>query len=81
MAELNKATLELKEETVPEDVELDLVGSEQPLGTAPEALNDVVSSELVVQQVRIVDLEGNLKVVYPSKTDLSVAVSNLSVIR
>nr|XP_023690202.1 leucine-rich repeat-containing protein 47-like [Paramormyrops kingsleyae] len=81
MAELNKATLELKEEIVPEDVEPDLVHSEQPLGTVSEAMNDAVSSELVVQQVRVVDLEGNLRVVYPSKTDLNVTVSNLTVIR
>ncbi|XP_048873256.1 leucine-rich repeat-containing protein 47 [Brienomyrus brachyistius] len=81
MAELNKATLELKEEIVPDDGEPDLADGEQPLGTAPEGMTDCVSSELVVQQVRVVDLEGNLKVIYPSKIDLNVTVSNLTVIR
>ena len=38
------------------------------------------SSQLIVQQVRTVDQDGNLKVVYPSKTDLSNDISNLTVI-
>lgn len=36
---------------------------------------------LVVEQVRVVDMDGNLKVLYPSKTDLAAAPSLLTVIR
>jgi len=36
---------------------------------------------LTVQQVRVVDKEGNLKVVYPSRTDLSFEDKSISVIR
>jgi len=36
---------------------------------------------LTVQQVRIVDKEGNLKVVYPSRTDLCFEDKSISVIR
>lgn len=36
---------------------------------------------LTVQQVRVVDKEGNLKVVYPSRTDLNFEDNTISVIR
>lgn len=36
---------------------------------------------LVVEQVRVVDTDGNLKVLYPSKTDLATVSSLLTVIR
>jgi len=36
---------------------------------------------LTVQQVRVVDNEGNLKVVYPSRTDLLFEDNSVSVIR
>jgi hypothetical protein len=36
---------------------------------------------LTVQQVRVVDKEGNLKVVYPSRTDLIFEDNSISVIR
>jgi hypothetical protein len=36
---------------------------------------------LTVQQVRVVDKEGNLKVVYPSRTDLVFEDNTISVIR
>lgn len=36
---------------------------------------------LTVQQVRVVDKEGNLKVVYPSRTDLNFEDKTISVIR
>ncbi|KAJ8257598.1 hypothetical protein GJAV_G00187490 [Gymnothorax javanicus] len=71
MAELNKFTLEHREEPT-SDGESDLAGN-----TTPE----MSSSELVVQQVRVVDMDGNLKVVYPSKTDLTSDTANLTVIR
>lgn len=71
MAELNKFTAEHKEEA----------GSEGEGDTPPELVDDgATSGELIVQQVRTVDPDGNLKVVYPSKTDLSIDVSNLTII-
>ncbi|XP_008850898.1 leucine-rich repeat-containing protein 47 [Nannospalax galili] len=36
---------------------------------------------LVVEQVRVVDLEGSLKVVYPSKADLATAPPHVTVVR
>lgn len=71
MAELNKFTAEHKEE----------VGSDGEEGSPqePSAIRET-SSELIVQQVRTVDQDGNLKVVYPSKTDFSKDLSNLNVI-
>ena len=71
MAELNKFTAEHHEEA----------GSDGE-GDCPKepAATGETSSELIVQQVRTVDQDGNLKVVYPSKTDLPKDVSNLTVI-
>ncbi|XP_029013181.1 leucine-rich repeat-containing protein 47 [Betta splendens] len=71
MAELNKFTAEHQEEAGSDE---EGVSPQQPV-TGKEA-----SSELIVQQVRTVDQDGNLKVVYPSKTDLSIDTSNLTVI-
>uniref|UniRef100_A0A3P8YPV7 B3/B4 tRNA-binding domain-containing protein n=1 Tax=Esox lucius TaxID=8010 RepID=A0A3P8YPV7_ESOLU len=71
MAELNKFTLEHREEA----------GSEEDSDAPPEPASDgAASGELVIQQVRTTDPDGNLKVVYPSKTDLSTDVGNLNVI-
>ncbi|XP_029362427.1 leucine-rich repeat-containing protein 47 [Echeneis naucrates] len=71
MAELNKFTAEHREE----------VGSDGERDGPPEpATSGNGSSELVVQQVRTVDQDGNLKVVYPSKTDLAKDTSNLTII-
>uniref|UniRef100_A0A1A8IIY3 Leucine rich repeat containing 47 n=1 Tax=Nothobranchius kuhntae TaxID=321403 RepID=A0A1A8IIY3_NOTKU len=66
MAELNKFTAEHREEA----------GSD---GEDPAATTET-SSQLIVQQVRTVDQDGNLKVVYPSKTDLSNDISHLTVV-
>uniref|UniRef100_A0A1A8N5D3 Leucine rich repeat containing 47 n=1 Tax=Nothobranchius rachovii TaxID=451742 RepID=A0A1A8N5D3_9TELE len=66
MAELNKFTAEHQEEA----------GSD---AEDPAAATET-SSQLIVQQVRTVDQDGNLKVVYPSKTDLSKDISHLTVI-
>ncbi|XP_020506526.1 leucine-rich repeat-containing protein 47 [Labrus bergylta] len=71
MAELNKFTAEHKEEAG-SDGEGD--GPQEP------AAGCEGSGELIVQQVRTVDQDGNLKVVYPSKTDLSNEIGNLTVI-
>ncbi|KAM7410980.1 hypothetical protein PAMA_021108 [Pampus argenteus] len=71
MAELNKFTAEHQEEA----------GSDGEVDGPPESASGTeTSSELIVQQVRTVDQDGNLKVVYPSKTDLSQPISNLTVI-
>ncbi|KAL3063725.1 hypothetical protein OYC64_000123 [Pagothenia borchgrevinki] len=71
MAELNKFTAEHQEEAG-SDGEGD--GPQEPEGSSE------TSSELIVQQVRTVDQDGSLKVVYPSKTDLCSAISNLTVV-
>lgn len=71
MAELNKFTAEHQEEP----------GSDgEGEGPQEPPTSQETSSELIVQQVRTVDHDGNLKVVYPSKTDLSEDISNLTVI-
>ncbi|XP_061592672.1 leucine-rich repeat-containing protein 47 [Cololabis saira] len=71
MAELNKFTAEHQEET----------GSDgDGDGVLEPPASSEASSQLIVQQVRTVDQDGNLKVVYPSKTDLSNDISNLTVI-
>ncbi|KAL1021080.1 hypothetical protein UPYG_G00008500 [Umbra pygmaea] len=71
MVELNKFTLEHKEDS----------GSEGESDNPPGPTSDgTTSAELVIQQVRTMDPEGNLKVVYPSKTDLCTDVGNLNVI-
>lgn len=71
MAELNKFTAEHQEE----------VGSDGEGGGPPvPADSSKTSSQLIIQQVRTVDQDGNLKVVYPSKTDLSNDMNNLTII-
>lgn len=71
MAELNKFTAEHQEEAGSD-------GEED--STAKQTTDTETSSELIVQQVRTVDHDGNLKVVYPSKTDLTKDTNNLNVI-
>ncbi|KAG5282728.1 hypothetical protein AALO_G00059220 [Alosa alosa] len=74
MAELNKFTFDNKE--------ADGSDGEAESEPAPAEGNGPAGPELTVLQVRIVDMDGNLKVVYPSKTDLTAeACSNLRVIR
>lgn len=72
MAELNKLSFDIKDD-VGSDEETDVI-SDRPV-------ENPASSELTVLQVKVFDVEGNLKVVYPSKTDLMSDLSNLSVIR
>ncbi|XP_026105454.1 leucine-rich repeat-containing protein 47-like [Carassius auratus] len=72
MAELNKLTFDVKEDAGSDE--------ETDVTSAPPA-EDPASSELTVVQVKVVDVDGNLKVVYPSKTDLMSDVSNLTVVR
>lgn len=74
MAELNKFTFDQKE--------ADGSDGEAEAEPSPAKLDRLAGPELTVLQVRIVDVDGNLKVVYPSKTDLTAETcSNLKVIR
>ncbi|XP_036113351.1 leucine-rich repeat-containing protein 47 [Molossus molossus] len=81
MAEINKYTLGNKEEGSVSDTEADATpGRLSDPGTDSSAEKDR-SAPLVVEQVRVVDEEGHLKVVYPSKTDLDIAASHVTVLR
>ncbi|XP_020831095.1 leucine-rich repeat-containing protein 47 [Phascolarctos cinereus] len=80
MAELNKFTLENKEEQSLSDTEADGVSGPFNLQSNQNAEKDS-SSPLIVEQVRVVDMEGNLKVLYPSKTDLDITASHITIIR
>ncbi|XP_010133148.1 PREDICTED: leucine-rich repeat-containing protein 47, partial [Buceros rhinoceros silvestris] len=78
IAELNRFTLENKEGSGS--------GNESDARCGPENLNPSQNTEpvdfpLVVEQVRVVDTDGNLKVLYPSKTDLAAVSSLLTVLR
>ncbi|XP_012674587.2 leucine-rich repeat-containing protein 47 [Clupea harengus] len=73
MAELNKFTFDHKEADGSDgEAEAEPVPAEGDGPTGPE---------LTLMQVRVVDMEGNLKVVYPSKTDLTAESCNLKVVR
>ncbi|KAL2103265.1 hypothetical protein ACEWY4_000133 [Coilia grayii] len=73
MAELNKSTFDHKEADGSDEE-----GEPEP---TPAEGDGPAGPELTVQQVRITDMDGNLKVVYPSKTDLTAESGNLRVIR
>ncbi|XP_042199725.1 leucine-rich repeat-containing protein 47 [Callorhinchus milii] len=75
MAELNKFTCESQEQESVSDEE----NLEEPVTEPPETTP--AGPELTVKQVRVVDNEGNLKVVYPAKTDLNVDLSYMTIIR
>ncbi|XP_062449583.1 leucine-rich repeat-containing protein 47 [Rhea pennata] len=79
IAELNRFTLENKEEDSGSDNESDALCG--PVNLNPAQNVQQMNSPLVVEQVRVVDTDGNLKVLYPSKTDLSTVSSLLTVIR
>ncbi|XP_078094752.1 leucine-rich repeat-containing protein 47 [Mustelus asterias] len=82
MAELNKFTFENQEQESVSDDEPEVTNDKPEDGEAVDlTLNKMASPELIVKQVRIVDVEGNLKVVYPAKTDLNVDACNVTVIR
>ncbi|XP_063799649.1 leucine-rich repeat-containing protein 47 [Pseudophryne corroboree] len=74
MAELNKFTLENKEEEIIADRDPeDDYAHEQPAANQNPETED--STQLVLEQVRVADIDGNLKVLYPSKTDLDLSSS------
>nr|XP_060616745.1 leucine-rich repeat-containing protein 47-like [Anolis sagrei ordinatus] len=72
MAELNKSTLENKDGEPGSDHESNDIAN--PGSVSANCL------PLVLEQVRVVDMDGNLKVIYPSKTDLSTVSSLVTVI-
>ncbi|NWX12859.1 LRC47 protein, partial [Aegotheles bennettii] len=78
IAELNRLTLENKEDSG-SDHESDALRG--PVDLNPSQAVQPGSIPLVVEQVRVVDTDGNLKVLYPSKTDLTTVSSLLTVIR
>uniref|UniRef100_A0A8C6YZN3 Leucine rich repeat containing 47 n=1 Tax=Nothoprocta perdicaria TaxID=30464 RepID=A0A8C6YZN3_NOTPE len=79
IAELNRFTLENREDNSASDNESDALCG--PVNLNPEQNVQQTNSPLVVEQVRVVDTDGNLKVVYPSKTDLATVSSLLTVLR
>ncbi|KAF1399738.1 Leucine-rich repeat-containing protein 47, partial [Spheniscus magellanicus] len=78
IAELNRFTLENKEDSGSDDESDALCG---PGNLNPSQNVQPMNFPLVAEQVRVVDMDGNLKVLYPSKTDLTTVSSLLTVIR
>ncbi|KFV55281.1 Leucine-rich repeat-containing protein 47, partial [Tyto alba] len=78
IAELNRFTLENKEDSGSDNESDALCG---PVNLNPSQNVQMMNFPLVVEQVRVVDTDGNLKVLYPSKTDLTTVSSLLTVIR
>ncbi|XP_064326268.1 leucine-rich repeat-containing protein 47 [Phalacrocorax carbo] len=78
IAELNKFALENKEGSGSDNESDALCG---PVNLNPSQNVQPMDFPLVVEQVRVVDTDGNLKVLYPSKTDLTTVSSLLTVIR
>ncbi|XP_057606660.1 leucine-rich repeat-containing protein 47 [Hippopotamus amphibius kiboko] len=81
MAEINKYTLESKEEGSLSDPEADAIPGQASDPRAAPGAQPAGSTPLLVEQVRVVDEEGHLKVVYPSKTDLDLAAAHVTVLR
>ncbi|KAM6108938.1 leucine-rich repeat-containing protein 47 [Pterocles gutturalis] len=78
IAELNRFTLENKEDSGSDDESDALCG---PVNLKPSQSVQLMNFPLGVEQVRVVDTDGNLKVLYPSKTDLTTVSSLLTVVR
>jgi len=81
MAEINKYTLENKEDGSLSDPEADAASGRPPGPSGSPGAEKAGSASLVVEQVRVLDEDGHLKVVYPSKTDLGLAAPHVTVIR
>lgn len=80
MAELSKSASENKEEDVLSGTEADAsCGLSDPSSNLSSGKDG--QRPLVVEQVRVVDLEGSLKVVYPSKADLVTLPPSVTVVR
>ncbi|KAM6241024.1 leucine-rich repeat-containing protein 47 [Porphyrio hochstetteri] len=78
IAELNRFTMENKEESGSDNESDALCG---PGNLNPCRNVQPADVTLVLEQVRVVDTDGNLKVLYPSKTDLATVSSLLTIIR
>ncbi|XP_068271354.1 leucine-rich repeat-containing protein 47 [Nyctibius grandis] len=78
IAELNRFTLENKEDSGSDNESDALCG---PVNLNPSQNVQPMNFPLLVEQVRVVDTDGNLKVLYPSKTDLTTVSSLLTVVR
>ncbi|EHB18894.1 Leucine-rich repeat-containing protein 47 [Heterocephalus glaber] len=81
MAEMNKHTLENKEEGSLSYTEADAVSAQLPDSLRIPSAGKGVQCPLVVEQVRVVDAEGGLRVVYPSKADLAAVPPHVTVVR
>ncbi|XP_032719126.1 leucine-rich repeat-containing protein 47 [Lontra canadensis] len=81
MAEINKYALENEEDRSLSDPDADAVSGQPPGPSAGSGAARAGSTPLVVEQVRVLDEDGHLKVVYPSKTDLGLAAPHVTVIR
>uniref|UniRef100_A0A8D2AEJ1 Leucine-rich repeat-containing protein 47 n=1 Tax=Sciurus vulgaris TaxID=55149 RepID=A0A8D2AEJ1_SCIVU len=81
MAEMNKHTLENKEEGSFSDTDSDAVSGQLSDPQVNPGAGKDGQCPLVVEQVRVLDLEGSLKVVYPSKADLATAPPHVTVLR
>lgn len=81
MAEMNKHTLENREEESLSDTEPNTASRRLPdPQRSPQGEKDG-PCPLVVEQVRVLDPEGSLRVVYPSKADLAVVPPHVTVVR
>ncbi|NXH18788.1 LRC47 protein, partial [Bucco capensis] len=78
IAELNRLTWEQKEDSG-SDGDSDAVCGAGKLQPSPE--EQAGSFPLLLEQVRVLDMDGNLRVLYPSKTDLATVSSLLTVLR
>ncbi|XP_045714729.1 leucine-rich repeat-containing protein 47 [Phyllostomus hastatus] len=81
MAEINKQALESKEEGAVSDGETDATPGQREDPRADPGAEQGGHAPLLVEQVRVVDEEGRLKVLYPSKTDLDLPAALVTVLR
>lgn len=81
MAEINKQALESKEEGAVSDSETDATPGQRPDPQTEPGAEQGGHAPLLVEQVRVVDEEGRLKVLYPSKTDLGLPAALVTVLR
>lgn len=83
MAELNKFTVENQEQEIVSGDEAEEASEVTvvPDPAVDQTVTQAATSELIVKQVRVVDVDGNLKVVYPAKTDLNLNVDCVTIIR
>lgn len=51
------------------------------LGCVSEQENASNYHKLIIEQVKVVDMEGNMKLIYPSRADLNFAENFITVLR